>query len=129
MSSSPALPNAIRRRKGSGGFSSGSTTSSLHLKVEVRLLQVHPIQLHTRMSDRTRRFVLDDYHPSIVLGRASKNRQLVPGPSNLWLDSPIITKEHARFIRGQSLQQVNIRSQLRSFTIDHSCITDSSTIG
>ena len=46
-----------------------------------------------------RQITLDKKQTSVTLGRASKNeeRGMVPRFDNGWIDSPIVSREHARF--------------------------------
>lgn len=62
------------------------------------------VGLHSQDGELSRSFTLDRSNPSIEVGRASKSGEtrLRAQPDNVWIESPIMSRDHATITMGDS---------------------------
>ena len=66
------------------------------------LFAIVTVGLHSQDGELSRSFTLDQNNPDVPVGRASKGYEakLQPRSDNLWIESPILSREHAIFSLG-----------------------------
>ncbi|KAI4156171.1 MAG: hypothetical protein LQ340_000477 [Diploschistes diacapsis] len=67
-------------------------------------LPIVKVGLHSQDGDLSRSYVLDRNQPNVTIGRASKSGEarLQAQPDNGWIESPILSREHAAVVMGDS---------------------------